>query len=208
MYKFKSEESYQRWLYTNKKNSINSKKKALDRYYSNPNYCIYCGKIIEIKKGNRPAETKKKKFCNSSCSAKFNNFKRKKKYFCKNCGKNIIKKNAKNFCSQECWRFYITNEKITKWIFGEWDGSTKNGELSSIIRNYLLKENNYSCENCGWNKIHQKTKTSPLGIHHIDGNYKNNKRENLQVLCPNCHSLTDNYGSRNKGNGREQRYKK
>lgn len=27
-------------------------------------------------------------------------------------------------------------------------------------------------------------------IHHKDGNRKNNKRENVELLCPNCHSLT------------------
>ena len=37
----------------------------------------------------------------------------------------------------------------------------------------------------------------PLEIHHIDGNHKNNKLENLQILCPNCHSLTTNYRGKN-----------
>lgn len=36
-------------------------------------------------------------------------------------------------------------------------------------------------------------------MHHIDGNYKNNNLSNLQLLCPNCHSQTDNYcGNANK----------
>lgn len=37
----------------------------------------------------------------------------------------------------------------------------------------------------------------PLEIHHIDGNYLNNNISNLQVLCPNCHSLTSNYKALN-----------
>ena len=28
-------------------------------------------------------------------------------------------------------------------------------------------------------------------------NRMNNSEENLQLLCPNCHSLTENFGSRN-----------
>lgn len=37
-----------------------------------------------------------------------------------------------------------------------------------------------------------------MQLHHIDGNNKNNSLENLQILCPNCHSQTDNYcGSAN-----------
>ena len=38
-------------------------------------------------------------------------------------------------------------------------------------------------------------KRIPLEIHHIDGDCTNNKMENLQLLCPNCHSLTSNFGS-------------
>ena len=42
----------------------------------------------------------------------------------------------------------------------------------------------------------------PLEIHHIDGNHKNNHLENLQILCPNCHALTNNYRGRNIINNR------
>lgn len=38
----------------------------------------------------------------------------------------------------------------------------------------------------------------PLELHHIDGNHDNNALTNLQILCPNCHSLTENYCSKNK----------
>ena len=40
----------------------------------------------------------------------------------------------------------------------------------------------------------------PLTINHIDGNPRNNNPDNLEVLCPNCHALTPNYGALNKGN--------
>jgi hypothetical protein len=38
----------------------------------------------------------------------------------------------------------------------------------------------------------------PLELHHIDGNRENNQLTNLEVLCPNCHALTDNYRGKNK----------
>ena len=41
-------------------------------------------------------------------------------------------------------------------------------------------------------------------MHHIDGDCTNNKMENLQLLCPNCHSLTSNFGSLNKNSKRSQ----
>ncbi|MGW5214683.1 HNH endonuclease signature motif containing protein [Streptomyces sp. NPDC004051] len=36
----------------------------------------------------------------------------------------------------------------------------------------------------------------PLEVDHIDGNWRNNRIENLQLLCPNCHSTTDTYRGR------------
>ena len=56
-----------------------------------------------------------------------------------------------------------------------------------------LKEN--KCELCGvTNWLGKRLK---LELHHIDGNRFNNNFENLQILCPNCHSLTPNHSKKN-----------
>ncbi|MBP2582408.1 hypothetical protein J3A78_002886 [Streptomyces sp. PvR006] len=39
----------------------------------------------------------------------------------------------------------------------------------------------------------------PLEIDHVDGDWRNNRIENLRFVCPNCHSTTDTYRGRGKG---------
>jgi len=65
-----------------------------------------------------------------------------------------------------------------------WNGST---------RKLIFKIKGKNCEQCGWNKKNPKTKTIPTQVHHKDGNKDNNSDANTKVLCPNCHSLTENF---------------
>jgi hypothetical protein len=39
----------------------------------------------------------------------------------------------------------------------------------------------------------------PIELDHIDGNPENNSKENLRLICPNCHAQTPNYKGRNIG---------
>lgn len=59
---------------------------------------------------------------------------------------------------------------------------------ASKLKNKLLKENliEYKCVKCGITEWQNKPIT--LQLHHIDGNPNNNSLNNLQLLCPNCHS--------------------
>jgi Zn finger protein HypA/HybF involved in hydrogenase expression len=67
------------------------------------------------------------------------------------------------------------------------------------LKQKLLKENliENKCSVCGLTSW--LNKPIVLQLHHIDGNSSNNNLNNLQLLCPNCHSQTDNYcGNANK----------
>ena len=67
------------------------------------------------------------------------------------------------------------------------------------LRRRLLKEEikEARCEGCGlteWRGV-----PIPLQLDHIDGDRRNNRLENLRLLCPNCHAQTDTWCGKNKG---------
>ena len=161
---------------------------------SNMNNCIKCGE-----------ETKNPKFCSSSCAASFNNkgVRRhgKDTGVCVECGSKKSNHIAK-FCSIGCFHKFYAKDYITKWLNGEIDGTSRGNSISSRIRNYLMKKQNNSCSRCGWSKINETTGKVPLEINHIDGNWKNNRPDNIELICPNCHSLTPTHKALNRGNGR------
>lgn len=61
------------------------------------------------------------------------------------------------------------------------------------LKNRLLKEGikEYKCECCG--RTEWLGESIPLELHHINGIKSDLRIENLQILCPNCHTFTDNY---------------
>ena len=79
--------------------------------------------------------------------------------------------------------------------------------ISKFIRRYLFQQRGAACWKCGWCEINPVTKKVPLQVNHIDGNPLNNLEQNLELICPNCHSITPTYMALNKGKGREARRK-
>ena len=60
---------------------------------------------------------------------------------------------------------------------------TNSGKLRARLIKEGLKES--KCEICGC--------TESLELHHINGNHQDNRLENLQILCANCHRKTNNF---------------
>lgn len=109
---------------------------------------------------------------------------------------------------------YKTMKRILKSQFNNYKGNqsgkgfSKKKSTAPTIQDYLdnkifitsyklklkliasgLKEE--KCESCG--STTWLGKKCPIELHHIDGNPRNNSFKNLQILCPNCHALSENY---------------
>ena len=151
-------------------------------------------------------------FCSRSCSAKYNNPLRIKKKssqtqsahsstsVCLNCGKSFNGKHK--FCSQECSAQYRRKEHIKIWKNAP--EKIISTQCPDYIRCYLVDKYNNSCQRCGWHEMNPVTGNVPLEVHHVNGDPTDNREENLQLLCPNCHALTETYKSLNKNSTRKR----
>lgn len=153
--------------------------------------CISCKSVFSPK-------NKEQKFCSRSCSATFNNLNAKRETkrlsVCQNCGKYCESK----FCSGTCSSDFRKSENLKNWLNGE-DAKASNRR----VRSYLGRLSGERCSCCGiktWNG-----KPITLEVEHIDGNSEDSSPGNVCLLCPNCHSQTDTYKSKNLGNGRHSR---
>ena len=64
------------------------------------------------------------------------------------------------------------------------------------LRFRILYEQENKCNKCGLDEWLGEYLV--LELEHKDGNHFNNDRDNLEMLCPNCHSLTETWRGRNK----------
>lgn len=178
----------------------NIREKNIKNYNKNPKLCKFCKKPLEYDKRINT-------FCNSSCSASFNNVGvrrhggKKEPKNCAICGISLLGTSNKKFCSQKCNLLYRKRKTIEKFLNGE---SKWKYEVPPTIRNYILEEQNNKCDICGmgneWNG-----KELVFILDHISGDSYDDSRENLRLICPNCDSQLDTYKGKNVGKGRHYR---
>lgn len=132
--------------------------------------CTICGISFEI----IASRATKAKYCSRTCYYKGQTKKGTIKGTCIRCGKEYLTSPSKavkrKFCSVNC---------NTKSTYSEWKPSF------GSVRNYMKNRDMIlKCQRCDYSEYPQI-----LGVHHKDRNRKNNSLDNLEVLCPNCHSL-------------------
>lgn len=107
---------------------------------------------------------------------------------------NILKKLNIEYNGNQSGKGYSKNKE--KMTLIQYIQNSKDIQ-SNKIRIKLLEEGykEYKCECCGLTEW--QNNPIPLELHHKDGNRYNNSIENYQLLCPNCHALTESYRGRN-----------
>ncbi len=126
---------------------------------------------------------------------------------CPACGE-PVKRAVDKFCDNRCQNEYAYQQYIARWLAGQESGSKGSFfALSDHVRRWMHETYGEKCVLCGWAERNPFSDKIPLTIHHVDGNVANNAPENLMLLCPNCHSLTETYGSLNRGNGKRPHHK-
>jgi hypothetical protein len=173
--------------------------------------CLLCGRDFPA---YPPSREDNLKFCTALCANKYNADHRttkKQSKVCKNCGREFTtwESRTTKFCNKKCYGDWM---RKTTMIVCEYCGiefHRRHSELSAKhhycsrncfalarlkklprnrhtkgLRNMLLKRDKLiKCCKCGFNV------PAILVVHHKDGDRRNNNLSNLQILCPNCHSL-------------------
>lgn len=89
----------------------------------------------------------------------------------------------------------MTKEKFIYRVLVVGDKRVNGNQLKGWLFKYKLKER--ICEECGCDESWYN-KPLTLELHHANGNPKDNRISNLQILCPNCHSQTPTHRGRKK----------
>lgn len=139
--------------------------------------CEVCGKEFKT------TPTSSKQFCCSRECGYKRKTKNRIKYSCLTCLNDIYalkrKSGGRKYCSTSCKIKALAKLTVERFegkrIYGQWADS-------KAQKQWFLKTIGM-CQTCQYDKIPEI-----LEVHHIDRNRKNNRFENLTLICPNCHS--------------------
>lgn len=145
--------------------------------------CDNCGK-----------ETTNPRFCSKSCAAIKTNKeypKRKPEGNCAGCSQSI--KSSRKYCKLCFPIYYCKDITLDEAIYSKHYRSNAYSLIRNRARNLMLREGHNSCSQCGYNKHVEIGHKKPISS--FEGNTLLsviNHKDNLLVLCPNCHWEYDN----------------
>ncbi len=162
------------------------------------NSCLQCG-----------AETTNPKFCGRSCAATYNNTrhpKRAPENTCVDCGTPIATRRTRcRPCNGEWQSLRVLGDATTlsEAILRQSKSIDKHGKASTFAfiraraRAIIKREGTTACEWCGYDKHVEVCHEPAISSYSLDTLVSDiNKRENLLVLCRNCHWEHDKLGRR------------
>ena len=138
---------------------------------------------------------------------------------CLNCGKEKRKRspnkkqgqtydNINKYCDYKCQLDFQYNERVNDFLNGKYVGKhlafpARSSQKYGLhwARRMMIELKGYKCNSCGTSEW--EGKGIILDVNHVDGQAYNNTLENLEFLCPNCHSQTSTYS--NKGGRKSDR---
>lgn len=139
---------------------------------------------------------KKGTFCSRQCANSRvwdKSDKAKKSYAAKKAYENMSEEKKKHIST----RLHLARNKLTErsLVFIMEEDFDNLAYQSKRLR--VILEQNNKCNRCGNNEWLGQPITFEL--EHKDGNRENNSRSNLEILCPNCHSMTETWCGRKNG---------
>jgi hypothetical protein len=177
-------------------NGMKQRAAAIARYNKNPNHCLQCGSVIEVRDSMKVAEARSKKFCNRSCAGSYNNKLIRKRYLTNHCLCGTLVPSGRKYCSEICRK--AAHQLRTK------NQSKPKANSSQYVISWrqkakirAIKYKGGSCQICGYNKC-----VRALSFHHLDRSHKDFgiggisrswnaillELDKCILLCANCHA--------------------
>src|SRR5262245_8614732 len=167
---------------------------AIARYYKNPNRCLQCDSVIEVKDGTKVTKARAKKFCDSSCAGSYNNKMFRKRHMTNHCACGALVPSGRKYYSEICRKAvhqlrpkFQTKANTSLYVIS-WRQRAK-------LR--AIKYKGGRCQICGYDKC-----VRALTFHHLDPSHKDftiggiskswntiqSELNKCVLLCANCHA--------------------